>query len=308
MKRIITLIVLILASSFIKATAMPKINIEFHKTSKQFLIKEPVKIKVILKKENENNLTHIYIPPDGLLIYKKEGIENIAKPHFCTDLFNKEINIEDGEETLLFEKNILDFGIPEHFSKIYYYFEPGEYTVQVFAYVNCLTPEDTLKADKVYTEQVSFIVNNPAGKDKEAYFLFKEAMNIFYDNPNNEDKSSEKFQYIVDRYAGSFYAFLSVLRNYSIYKNDKDKEKTIHAAKLLIDKYPNSQEVREALGVIALKCRKDPERLKKEMNDIKNKYPNSKLIQKRVDDILKKEKEGFYQKLNRNKKNNVNIK
>lgn len=165
------------------------------------------------------------------------------------------------------------------------YLEAGSYTAQaVYKKVD---------GGKILSNIVSFAIDEPQGSDRDAYDMLVRATDLAIAGRKLE--SSDVLDSLTQKYPNSPYQLVAYLQHLQMYKFSGDEQQQIRgyrAAHRLIESYPNSVAIYEALDYVigrAPMVVKTPKERKEFYQAILAKHPET-----RIGKIAKKALEGSY--------------
>jgi len=227
----------------------PKLETQFIMYKKQYLLREPIWVKVQVKNVGDKSGKFYFVNIDGLVIKDSNG-----KIYPCNVAIERiPITINPGQ-TLEKEFDVLTwYGVKEDSFWVRYYLPPEKYDVYYQV------------ENDVQSESDSFSILEPRGDELKAMNLLKRSHDLRIQKKDKE--SLEKLKELVQKYPKSRYYNYALLLTAG----------SLEAWYDLVKRFPDSREALQAVGSIALtyEYRKDKKGFIDAMNDLIKKYPNT---------------------------------
>jgi hypothetical protein len=234
----------------------PKLEAKLILYKNQYLLREPIWVKVQVTNVGSEPGRFSYINIDGLKIQDSNGT-----PYPCRLFIDRApTTIKPGTFDKQF--NILNwYGVKEDTFQVRFYLAPQKY--QIYYDVGY----------GVRSESDSFSVLEPKGDEIKAMNLLKESYDLQTQRKDNE--SLGKVKELVQEYPNSHYYVYALLLSAGGLEDWYN----------LIQRFPESREAIQAIGSIALtyENRKDKHGFEDAMNNLIQKYPNTDIAKEAKD-------------------------
>jgi len=227
----------------------PKLETQLIMYKNQYLLREPIWVKVQVKNVGDKSGKFYFVNIDGLVIKDSNG-----KIYPCNVAIERiPITINPGQ-TLEKEFDVLTwYGVKEDSFWVRYYLPPEKYDVYYQV------------ENDVQSESDSFSILEPRGDELKAMNLLKQAYDLRIQKKHKE--SLEKLKELIQKYPNSRYYLYALLLSAG----------SLDAWYDLVRRFPDSREALQAVGSIALtyEYRKDKKGFIDAMNNLIKKYPNT---------------------------------
>lgn len=254
----IALVGVVLISSCVHAQAVrraeeigkpPKLEAKLVLYKNEYLLREPIWVKVQVKNVGDKSGKFYFVNIDGLVIKDTNG-----KIYPCNVAIERNPITINPVQTLEKEFDILTwYGVKEDSFWVRYYLPPEKYVV--FYQVE----------NDVQSESYSFSIMEPKGDELKAMNLLKESHDLRIQKKHKQ--SLEKFKELVQKYPKSRYYLYALLQTAG----------SLEAWHDLIKRFPDSREAVQAVGSIALtyEYKKDKQGFINAMKGLTKNYPNT---------------------------------
>lgn len=227
----------------------------------QYLLREPIWVKITVTNKGKDEGWFQFGRFTGFEIKDSKGQRYPC--HVSISIAGAHI-IKPGE-TFEYETNLLLwYGLPESKHKVWWYLPTEKYTIHY-------------QLGKLTKSEVHHIeIVQPKGDELKAMKLLKDSYNLVIEKKTN--KAIDKLDQLISKFPESVYAphaLWEMAGKYKIFI--KDIQKTKETYQKLVDDYPHSRELIDALSnlVNAYVAQKDKAGCVSYLNSLIQKYPNT---------------------------------
>jgi len=249
----------------------PILELELKSFKHQYLLREPIWVKLKVTNIGEEAGSFYFTSVDGLKIEDSKGDEYPCRIH----IDRLPIAINPGE-VLQKEFNLLMYyGLPENKYKIHWHLPPEKYSIRYE--INQTVRSETYRVE-ARSETYTFRIIEPKGDDLKAMNLLKEAYDLQV--LKKDESYKDKLKELLREYPDSRYYVYALLMSADSLDDWYD----------LIQRFPDSREAVRAVRSIALTFEKEKDKkgYTEAMNELIEKYPNTDIAreaQKQLENI-----------------------
>jgi tetratricopeptide (TPR) repeat protein len=250
----------------------PKLEAKLIMYKKEYLLREPIWIKVQVTNVGEKPGKFSFITHEGLVIKDSKG-----KGYPCNLTWESNPVTIEPKET--FEEQLellIEYGLPEDSFHVRWYLPSEKYTVFY-----------SLRKD-LKSEVCTFQVSTPEGDELKAMNFLKESHDLFIQKRYNE--SISKLNRIIQEYPKSRYVPYALFKLSGIYKIAlEDFDKALEIYRKIINDFPNSGEAISRLSSVIYYYNTKPDKpgLINYLNDLMKKHPNTEVAKEAQKELAK---------------------